>query len=379
MRILGVNTSHDTSVAQITDDTIDFVLDEARFRRAKYWDPRLLRDDDYGLHCVAQRNIEKPDHLIFATFDRRNIKFHFDKEKLIFDRVMSEKFCADMRESQLSLVRIQELAKKYEGMFAYTFEEGSDDFIADTFAKQLHKEDEGYTLDKSQHHLYHAECVHALSPWKGEECIAIVWDGGGAMRFFDEYPGYQEMETIFHCKPGEVPEIKWQRLSNNRALHDQGWEFPNLTYDCLMCWEDVVKDIDGVETIFSSKPSSGMNFSQLSAALGCDEEGRAAGKVMGMASYGVTRPNTFNQFTVAQQCEEEALSNSLNIIDKAKQLVPNTNKILLSGGFSLNCTNNYKYLQANPDYQFFVDPIPHDGGTALGAALWLKRKVESES
>jgi predicted NodU family carbamoyl transferase len=379
MRILGVNTSHDTSVAQITDDTIDFVLDEARFRRVKYWDPRLLRDDDYGLQCVAQRNIEKPDHLIFATFDRRNVKFHFDKEKLIYNRLLSEEFCADMREAQLSTVRLQELAKKYEGLFAFTFEEGADDFIAETFSKQLYKDDEGYTLDKSQHHLYHAECVHALSPWKGEECIAVVWDGGGAMRFFDEYPGYQEMETIFHCKPGEVPAIKWQRLSNNRALHDQSWDFSNLTYDCLMCWEDDVKEIDGVEIIFSSRPSSGMNFSQLSAALGCDEDGRAAGKVMGMASYGITRPNTFNQFTVAQQCEEEALANSLNIIDKAKELIPNTNKILLSGGYSLNCTNNYKYLEANPDYEFFVDPIPHDGGTALGAALWLKRKVESES
>ncbi len=93
MRILGVNTSHDTSVAQITDDTIDFVFDEARFRRVKYWDPRLLRDDDYGLQCVAQRNIEKPDHLIFTTFDRRNVKFHFDKESLVYNRLVAEEFC----------------------------------------------------------------------------------------------------------------------------------------------------------------------------------------------------------------------------------------------------------------------------------------------
>ena len=41
----------------------------------------------------------------------------------------------------------------------------------------------------------------------------------------------------------------------------------------------------------------------------------------------------------------------------------------------MNCTNNYKYLEAYPDYQFFVDPIPHDGGTAVGAALWLNEKV----
>ena len=32
-------------------------------------------------------------------------------------------------------------------------------------------------------------------------------------------------------------------------------------------------------------------------------------------------------------------------------------------------TNNYKYLEAFPEHQFFVDQIPHDGGTAVGAAV----------
>jgi len=50
----------------------------------------------------------------------------------------------------------------------------------------------------------------------------------------------------------------------------------------------------------------------------------------------------------------------------------------LSGGYSLNCTNNYKYLQAFPEYQFFVDPIPHDGGTAVGAALEEWRKLNAD-
>lgn len=377
MKLLGINISHDTSVAQITDDTINFVFDEARFRRHKYWDPHKLRDDDYGLQCIAQRNVEKPDHLIFTTFDRRNIKFHADQQNLVFDRLKSEEFCKDMRDQQLSLVRLEELRDKYNGLFDFEFKTGADEIICDTLSKQVFKDDEGYTLDCSQHHLYHAECVHALSPWKGEECIAIVWDGGGAMRFFDTHPGYQEMETIFHCVPGKVPEIKWQRLSNNRTLTDQGYMFPNLKYDCFMCWEDEVVDMNGTEIVFSSRPSSGQNFSQLSAAFQTDEEGRAAGKVMGMASYGTTRPNTFNQYTVAQQCEEESLTNSLQIINKAKELIPNTNKILLSGGYSLNCTNNYKYLEANPDHEFFVDPIPHDGGTALGGVLWLKRHLEN--
>ena len=118
-----------------------------------------------------------------------------------------------------------------------------------------------------------------------------------------------------------------------------------------------------------------MNFSNLSAALGTDEEGRAAGKVMGMASYGRIRKNVFNQFTVAQECEIASYEHTCDIIDNAIKRNPDTKNIVLSGGYSLNCTNNYKYLEAYPDDQFFVDPIPHDGGTAVGAALWLNEKI----
>ena len=49
--------------------------------------------------------------------------------------------------------------------------------------------------------------------------------------------------------------------------------------------------------------------------------------------------------------------------------MPDSTNIVLSGGYSLNCTNNYKYLQSFPDINFFVDPVPHDGGTAVGCAL----------
>ena len=39
MKILGINISHDPSIAHITDDKIDYVHDEPRFRRDKWWTP----------------------------------------------------------------------------------------------------------------------------------------------------------------------------------------------------------------------------------------------------------------------------------------------------------------------------------------------------
>ena len=40
MKVLGINTSHNPSICQLTDGKIDFFTDETRFRRDKYFMPR---------------------------------------------------------------------------------------------------------------------------------------------------------------------------------------------------------------------------------------------------------------------------------------------------------------------------------------------------
>lgn len=377
MKILSINTSHDTSACLLENGKIVFLHDEARFRRQKYWHPHDGELSDCALMCLEREGDLQQDHLIFASFDRRGLDLELDKDEHVFDRLNAEKLTESFRSTQLSRARLETLAKEFK--FKLKPRSDDDDIINRSISdNQLNSQD--YYFEK-EHHLYHAESAHALSPFKDEECIAIVWDGGGSQPYFDEYPNYQEMETIYRCTSmGAVtPRKQWQRLSNARWCGELGWTWPNHSYDCVYCFEDVVEERDGAEIIFSSRPSSGMNFSQLSVALGCDSHGRAAGKVMGMASYGTTRPNVFNNFTVAQQCEEEALINSLNIIQKAVDLNPDVKNIVLSGGYSLNCTNNYKYLEHFPEHNFFVDPIPHDGGTAVGAALWLNRRLKDKT
>ena len=43
-------------------------------------------------------------------------------------------------------------------------------------------------------------------------------------------------------------------------------------------------------------------------------------------------------------------------------------KVVIAGGYGLNCVANYKFLKKFPDVEFFVDPASHDGGTAIGGA-----------
>ena len=166
--------------------------------------------------------------------------------------------------------------------------------------------------------------------------------------------------------------LQYQKLSAARAVDDLSAKyFPNELWESCTCLEsEFMTDTEsGAEIEFTSFPSSGMNFSNMSQALGTDDLGRAAGKVMGMASYGNPMENVHTQFTAAQQVEIDSFNASCKTIQKALDLDPECKNIILSGGYSLNCTNNYKYLSAFPDVNFFIDPVPHDGGTALGAAV----------
>lgn len=381
MRVIGINISHDTSVAEVENGELKYCHDEARFRRHKYWDPSKLDDAmDTGLQCIEQNNIEEPDHLIFATFDRRGVEWTI-KPELVDNRLLAEKFASECRKSQLSLKRIDELANEFSQYYDINFDDtgDSDRHVADQLANHTWNIT-GYHLEP-EHHFYHAECGYHLSPYKkdNESAICIVWDGGGAMRYYDTHPGYQEIESIYLCEPNVDSQLQWQKLSNNRMVADIGWQFPNMGWDAFHCFTEETQTIDGVECVFTSKPSGGMNFSQMAVGLGCDDLGVSAGKVMGMASYArpVSETGAFSNFSVAQQLEQESFSDSCDVIQKAVEMNPDVKNIVLSGGYSLNCTNNYKYLEAFPDHQFFVDPIPHDGGTGVGAAIWFERSLTS--
>jgi predicted NodU family carbamoyl transferase len=388
MKILGINISHDASVAGIVDGEVQFVYDEARFRRNKYWSPNYEGEESCMYDCIEHELCTNDwDAIIFASFDRRGMSFGIDKDKLVWNRMNARDFLADVSAEPLTTTRVQQLQEKYtKNNFSWSQSNLTDDkaVITDIMTHQFTGRGGEEFFNRDYHHLYHAYCGYKLSPFfrKGEDAMCIVQDGGGGQPFYDEYPGFQEIESIYTCTPTDLAKLQWQRLSNHRLISDLSNLFPNELDDCTHCIEDFHKKLvdnatgDDADFVFTSEPSNGMNFSNLSAALGTDEEGRAAGKVMGMASYGRVRPNVFNRYTVAQQCELDSYDSTCNMIDNAIKRNPDCKNIVLSGGYSLNCTNNYKYLEAYPDYQFFVDPIPHDGGTAVGAGLWLDEKAQ---
>tara|TARA_B100000809_G_scaffold204856_1_gene206379 strand:- start:1892 stop:3082 length:1191 start_codon:yes stop_codon:yes gene_type:complete len=386
--VLGVNTSHDTSVAVLEDGVVVDVFEEERSRRSKYWSPASEGNyETFGLLCIDHKQLHKPDYLAFASFDRRELKVNVHK-RVFKDRIMQGEMIKDFSAQQCNLARLEDIQNKYPNeiqdfqfitSLANSEHYGEDDLINEAVASQVGVDSYDF---KQEHHYFHAVCGSHLSPY--DECIVITWDGGGFQSHFDDWPNYQEIECIYHYKKDGViaeggPPIRalYKRYSNHRFVCDLSMRlFENWGEDSCVCYEDETHMINGVESVFTSLPSMGMNFSNMSHALGCDEKGRAAGKVMGMASYGKVVDNVWSKHTTANRLEHDSLAHATTVIQKAIDMVPDCNNIVLSGGYSLNCTNNYKYLQAFPEHQFFVDPIPHDGGTAVGCALDYWRDIQ---
>ena len=373
MKILGVNISHDTSLSVIEDGEVKNVWEEERVRREKYWSPgQDVANDQVKLMTIDTMQLSELEHVAFASYDKRQLHINFDS-KLYENRVRQKELIPVLAEKQLSLARLEEIADAHEDVnmdigFANM---DSDEKIIDSILEQMQNPTVHFNI--GNHHFYHAVCGSHLSPY--DEAIVITWDGGGSNTYWDTHPGYQEIECIFHYKDNEVIP-KFRRMSNHRFLDDlqSNW-FGGFQEGCLHCVEPETDTIGDCEVEFTSMPSNGMNFSNMSYALGCDKLGRAAGKVMGMASYGRMLPNVHTKHTAANQLEHDALESAIATIQKAVDMMPDCKNIVLSGGFSLNCTNNYKYLEAFPDHQFFVDPIPHDGGTGVGAALQYWREM----
>jgi carbamoyltransferase len=214
----------------------------------------------------------------------------------------------------------------------------------------------------NSHHLTHISLAFNNSEFK--ECIGIVVDGNGSSTLKNEGELF-ETETIYHCtSPFNFREIKKIKY--------------NLTQDLIT----IGKAYEAVTEYLGFKSG---------------EEG----KTMGLSSYGKDNLN-IPPFIINQRSNPIYFSNPIThyygsvfnekelnsvpkediayriqndsqklIGDYIEQAIKTTglNYVCCSGGYFLNCVNNYYLQKRFPNVNFYFEPISHDGGTSIGAAL----------
>ncbi len=210
-----------------------------------------------------------------------------------------------------------------------------------------------YFFNEKNHHIYHACTGFYFS--KFEEAVAIVVDGGGACNY--KVP-FRETESLYFISKKNLYPL--YKHSSNKANQD----FPTKDF------ESITNFTDNFENKFSQNATGGWVFVEGCKKVGFKEQD--AGKLMGLSSYAYSKQKynlNYDFVKIAKEAQEKTFADTCVLIEKAKE---HSKNIILTGGYFLNCSNNFKYVKKYSNLNFFVDPIPHDGGTAIGVCYYYE-------
>jgi carbamoyltransferase len=256
------------------------------------------------------------------------------------------------------------------------------------------------------HHLGHAAAAFYNSGF--ETAVALIVDGAGSVQ--QEQIGENgavvagfETESIYHCSYPHEFNALYKRYSDGNAFY----------------YDNGVQEFDNTVTITKA-------YEAVSQYLGFGFI--EAGKTMGLSPYGTEDENIppffingkgnknllvpaypagayidenhnpyLKRFTdpvewhrefslcrdidknLAYKIQKETEEQMIELIQKAVDITGETN-IVISGGYGLNCVANYKFVKKFPELNFYIDPMAHDGGTAIGLAkyAWYHFSEETE-
>lgn len=255
------------------------------------------------------------------------------------------------------------------------------------------------TLMGHQHHLGHAAGAFYNSGF--DTAVAIVVDGAGSVHSENNIAGY-ETESIYRCEYPSAFTTVYKRYADGNAgyFNDGTNEFDNSV--------TITKAYEAVSNYL------GFGFIE-------------AGKTMGLAPYGRHDSNIPEFFienkgnknllkpyypagafvdedrfkylkrtqdakewhydfskvrdvdkNLAWRVQEETQKMVGDLIECA--IASGEKNVVLAGGYGLNCVANYYYLERFPDINLYVDPVSHDGGTAIGLAklAWYAHSQSQE-
>lgn len=344
MRILGINTGHNGSAAYVVDGELDFYIEEERLTREKYDGNPFV-----GMLEAIKKGV---DFLVIGGTSSVNPNLIWTGEDIFTGLV--RKF-----NPKVQVVNVGD-----------------------------------------NHHLGHAAGAFYNSGF--ETAAAVVVDGCGSLLKAPLDPEDEnsqvieafETETIFKCTYPCSFQTIHKTLSNNYGA------CPSLINQNVLHFDDGVTITKAYEAV-----SEYLGFGFIEA-----------GKTMGLAPYGQQDDNIPDLFingrgdknifsprypqgalinherydylrltndprewhkdpslvtdaakNLAWKIQEETQTLVGDLIEKAHQATGETN-IVISGGYGLNCVANYYFQQRFPDLNIYVDPIAHDGGTAIGLA-----------
>jgi carbamoyltransferase len=373
--ILGISRGHNSGVCLLKNGKIVFAIEEERFSRKKY------DGSPFAAMVKVKEYTDKVDYMFIAHTQNMDSAGRTD-------------FTGD--NVYVGLARKIGLIDQYEEPMKHP-----------------------QVIDLShQHHKIHAACAFYRSGF--DDAVAVVVDGCGSVnnleyvfdsKFNPQIPshlGFWEVESVINCGyPAKFNTLYKHSGSADPLLTDVN---PERSAEYL--------GEDG--TFFSvNSRNAGITKTYEAVTKYCGFQEIEAGKTMGLFPYGKPNdklPKLFkkvgdltladadvvvpfyprgallnaqpfselsthldshddvtheqNRRDMAYAVQTETQDQVLDLIIKASESA-GKKKVVLSGGYALNCVANYYYLTElnKRGIELYVEPISNDGGTAIGVAL----------
>jgi carbamoyltransferase len=247
----------------------------------------------------------------------------------------------------------------------------------DRYTRRFNRE-----LEFVTHHRCHAMAAVAMSPF--EKCLIVVLDGAGSL--FKDFPEKQAAEESGPDRPGADSHEECSVY-----LHDRGRLTP-----VRKRWRVFRPSARHLEHTWSA----GVGILYEKTAEYIFASGRAAGKVMGLASFGKAgtvgdrlrfleeldwtrsykgkskkdweESGSFAAYAdLAATVQHEYESGYFELLEGLRREFPEYGNLILTGGCALNCTANGKLLSRGLFDEVYVPPFPGDESIGFGAASHL--------
>lgn len=338
MNIIGLNRIHNSAITLLKDGDIDFHIENERLSNIKY--------DKFPFKAIneIQNHTNQVDCIGIAGVSKPNKTEIFEQNDVYTEA-------------------ISRLNKS---------------FLEHPFT----------TYDMSHtHHMLHA--AHGFYNSGFDEALCIVRDGMGSdykiddNRFTADTYGNERNATFIASYPNNFKEIDKEIF---------------VSFDTNgLIQKDHIK--------ISNHFSEGLAFQKTCIAMGLNE--LDAGKIMGMSSYG--KPNTsippiyidgyintnlfkwktnlrdgyldykFKDFQHMADFAYALQTQTQNYVKEyIYKMVEKTGikKVVLAGGYFLNCVSNYEYLR--DDIDFYIEPLSSDAGTSMGIAKLIHHTLTKD-
>jgi carbamoyltransferase len=268
------------------------------------------------------------------------------------------------------------------------------------------------------HHKLHAACAFYRSGW--ESAVSVIVDGAGTFIGINNNIQGQttvwEVESIINCAyPSNFHSLYKHYATRDAMIGAMLKNFPSdITDEAGKTHEAIFSDRAGIVKVYEAVTQY------------CGFQAIEAGKTMGLFPYGKpndkipklfetegklplsnrnliipTYPsaalvNAFifdyledeigksyddvsllqNRRDLAYACQTQTQEQVLKLIRKAVAM-SNNKRVVLSGGYGLNCVANYYYLEhlKEEGIELYVEPTSNDAGTAMGAALMFYHQI----